>query len=791
MYLSCGGETMDLVSGIGQYHTNEVGAKNRSPYLSIDWDGIKALVDNPQEVPKDKAKWLIPSSYPSRNFAKQELLGEYHLMWADLDKNTLSIQSIADIVEGIFQADFEVYTSRSATPDLIKCRILVPLLKPLCCSDWMLSQKIFNAKLQELSIEPDTAAERSAQLCYLPNRGGYYDKDNWRAGEFFKPLVVWAEEIEIERVKLQKARMELEELSANRCATVRAGTGLIQAFNDSFTPHDILIKAGYSQRGNTFCHPESAGGSYSANVRLNEFGVLRVNTLSTSDPLWLEGSNSAHDSFSCFTVLVHNGDINKALKDAGDNQIFIGGVPFNTYHKPQWAQELDKVIENFNLEYAVVLNGSKAVVMKTHLNSEGRNERVYMQTDSFTRLHMNKKLKVGEAKNGSDVYKTSGQAFLEHPNRKQYIDGVVFEPSSYLGGIEKTAIVYGNKLNLWQGYGVEAIDGSCNAIHEHIKAVICDGDEIAYQYLLNWIARGLQTPAENGQVAVALRGNKGSGKSTLGKLLIKLYGGHGLQIADNRFLIGNFNAHMQDCCFLFADEAFFAGNPAHENVLKGIITEPTIMIERKGIDAVVMKNRLKILMSSNSDWVTPATADERRYFVLDVPNTKIGEAKYFKALHQAIEDPLIAGAFLNEMLHRDLSTFNVSEVPETSGLKAQRLQSLESFPEFWVGVLKQGFITNRQGCDLPWQSEVSFKDINEGYSAWVHANKVNTYNIANSLKIGKYLTSWYPKKRLSAPKLSIGTEAVARPKGYVVGTLEEAIGRFCDKQHLDKSVFMD
>lgn len=429
--------------------------------------------------------------------------------------------------------------------------------------------------------------------------------------------------------------------------------------------------------------------------------------------------------------------------------------------------------------------------MKTHINAEGRNERVYMQTDSFTRLHMNKKIKVGEAKNGADVYKPYGQAFLEHSNRKQYIDGVVFEPSSYLGGIETPAMVHGNKLNLWQGYGVETIEGSCDTLHYHIKAVICDGDPIAYQYLLSWIARGLQTPAKNGQVAVALRGNKGSGKSTLGKLLIKLYGAHGLQITDNRFLVGNFNAHMQDCCFLFADEAFFAGNPAHENVLKGIITEPTLMIERKGIDAVIMKNRLKILMSSNSDWIAPATADERRYFVLDVPDTRIGNTKYFKALHEAIENPLIVGAFLNAMLKRDLSAFNVSEIPETPGLKAQRLQSLDNFPEFWADVLKQGFIANKQGYVLPWIKEVTFTDIHEGYSLWVHANKVNSYNIANTLSIGKYLTNWYPKKRLSAPKLAIGTETVARPWGYVVGTLEEAIDRFCNKQKLDKAVFID
>ena len=786
---------MLMVSGIGQFHTNEVDplkpTKKLKPYLTIDWLGIQALVDNPQKAPKDQAQWLIPSSYPSRNFAKQELLGEYHLMWADLDNNTLPIKALADIIADSFQTDFEIYTSRSATKELVKCRILIPLLEPLCSADWILSQKIFNDKLRGLSIEPDPAAERSAQLCYLPNRGEYYANESWREGVFFNPPDVWAEEIQSEHEKLKKDRLELEKLSAQRLANVRTGKGLIEAFNDTYTPLDILINAGYSQRGNTFCHPKSESGNYSANVRMADDGVLRVHTLSTSDKLWVEGSKSGHDAFSCFTVLVHNGDINKALTDAGDNRILIGNVPFNTYHKPLWGQELDKVIETFNQEYAVVLNGSKALVMKTHLNADGRNERVYMQTDSFTRLHMNRKLKVGEAKNGTDVYKTSGQAFLEHPKRKQYIDGVVFEPSSYLGGIETPAIVHGNKLNLWQGYGVEAIDGSCNAIHEHIKAVICDNDEIAYEYLLNWIARGLQTPAENGQVAVALRGNKGSGKSTLGKLLIKLYGAHGLQIADNRFLIGNFNAHMQDCCFLFADEAFFAGNPAHENVLKGIITEPTIMIERKGIDAVVMKNRLKILMSSNSDWVTPATADERRYFVLDVPNTRIGNTKYFKALHQAIENPLIAGAFLNEMLHRNLTAFNVSAVPETSGLKAQRLQSLENFPEFWAGVLKQGYIPDNHGYALPWQSEVSFTDIQTGYSLWVHANKVNTYNIANSLKIGKYLTSWYPKKRLSASKLSIGSEAVARPKGYVVGTLEEAIDRFCDRQHLDRAVFME
>ena len=358
---------MLMVSGIGQFHTNEVDplkpTKKLKPYLTIDWLGIQALVDNPQKAPKDQAQWLIPSSYPSRNFAKQELLGEYHLMWADLDNNTLPIKALADIIADSFQTDFEIYTSRSATKELVKCRILIPLLEPLCSADWILSQKIFNDKLRGLSIEPDPAAERSAQLCYLPNRGEYYANESWREGVFFNPPDVWAEEIQSEHEKLKKDRLELEKLSAQRLANVRTGKGLIEAFNDTYTPLDILINAGYSQRGNTFCHPKSESGNYSANVRMADDGVLRVHTLSTSDKLWVEGSKSGHDAFSCFTVLVHNGDINKALKDAGD-------VPFNKLSQIEYAknQELPNTGKPFTLKSFSITGESNQ--METSLYDE-------------------------------------------------------------------------------------------------------------------------------------------------------------------------------------------------------------------------------------------------------------------------------------------------------------------------------------------------------------------------------------------------------------------------------------
>ena len=51
-----------LCSGHGQYHTDEPGKDNRKPYALIDFKGIQSLVDTPQQIDKQHAQWLIPST---------------------------------------------------------------------------------------------------------------------------------------------------------------------------------------------------------------------------------------------------------------------------------------------------------------------------------------------------------------------------------------------------------------------------------------------------------------------------------------------------------------------------------------------------------------------------------------------------------------------------------------------------------------------------------------------------------------------------------------------------------
>jgi hypothetical protein len=106
-----------LCSGFGQFHTNESvpenPTKNLTPYVGITLDGIRALVDNPQQVDKAKAQWMIPSTLMSRTFKKQEANGEFWFLWADIDKDAPPLDELAEMFKDYA---FEIYTSRSVKP---------------------------------------------------------------------------------------------------------------------------------------------------------------------------------------------------------------------------------------------------------------------------------------------------------------------------------------------------------------------------------------------------------------------------------------------------------------------------------------------------------------------------------------------------------------------------------------------------------------------------------------------------------------------------------------------------
>jgi hypothetical protein len=274
-----------------------------------------------------------------------------------------------------------------------------------------------------------------------------------------------------------------------------------------------------------------------------------------------------------------------------------------------------------------------------------------------------------------------GRWWVGQPGRRQY-EGIVYAPGDTSNP---------TKLNLWAGFACEAREGDCSLYLKHLRDNICSENQEHYEYLENWMARAVQQPGRSGEVAVVLRGKEGTGKGVLAKIFGGLFGPHFRHVLHAKHLTGHFNSHLQHCSLLYADEAFFAGDRGHESILKGLITEETMLIEPKGLDPFAVRNCIHLVMSSNSDWVVPAGADARRYFMLDVSDAQKQRSEYFRAIAEQM-DSGGREALLHYLLTRDLSAFDVRQVPQTEALADQKRHSRRGVDQLVEIIAERGHI---------------------------------------------------------------------------------------------------
>ncbi len=248
---------------------------------------------------------------------------------------------------------------------------------------------------------------------------------------------------------------------------------------------------------------------------------------------------------------------------------------------------------------------------------------------------------------------------------------VVFDPAG--GSTDKN----GEPIqNLWQGFAFSPKPGKFELMAWHLHSVICRGDEGNFLYLLGWMAHLVQRPWEAPGVVVVLRSSReGTGKTTVIGWLAQMLGIHGLMLSEPTQLLGRFNSHLETLCFVGLNELGWAGDKDATAKLKSIITDPTITIERKHGGVYSVPNVLHIMASSNNDWVVPAGDRARRFFVLDVDPSRVGETAYFNALHAEAHNGGVA-ALMDYLLGFDLAKVNLRAVPVTDALREQQEISL-------------------------------------------------------------------------------------------------------------------
>ena len=345
------------------------------------------------------------------------------------------------------------------------------------------------------------------------------------------------------------------------------------------------------------------------------------------------------------------------------------------------ANEIPEHVAKINACYFLAPQGGKTQIFKEGVDPlDGRHTLQAMNLADFKALLSNVYVDAQDAR-GKHKRVSVAEAWLNHAKRRQY-EGVLLAPNGDVPGY----------YNLWRGFAITPRQGSWALMQEHLRKIICRGDATVFAYVLDWLAFAVQYPDRQAEVALVMQGGRGSGKGFVARAVGSLFGRHFSHISQAKHLTGHFNGHLAACIVLFVDEAFWAGDRQGEGTLKHLITEPTMMVERKGIDPEMTRNHLHVIMASNSAWVVPAGFDERRFLVLNVDDGQKQNAAYFGPLHEELEN---GGreAMLFDLLGRDISAFNIRVVPRTAALIDQKLLSLEPHEQWYFEKLQSGSLT--------------------------------------------------------------------------------------------------
>lgn len=402
--------------------------------------------------------------------------------------------------------------------------------------------------------------------------------------------------------------------------------------------------------------------------------------------------------------------------------------------EPEKPHPFDKLNQNFAFVFA---GGTGSILWET---TDRKNEYAFhlMSKQSFLDMHAANKMQIG------DKTKPTAQLWMEWPKRRSF-DGLVFEPGIDAGP---------RWFNMWRGFAVEpALLPSHPMVErwkEHLFENVCNRDKHLADWLTCWFAHLIQRPFEKPLVAIVFRGGKGVGKNACVERVSRLLGSHAMTTSRRRYLVSNFTAHLQKTLLFVLDEAFWSGDKEAEGVVKDLVTGEDHLIEPKGKESYTVRNLTRVVVIGNEEWLVPASADERRWAVFEVGDGRRQDRKYFEEMRLGLDEKGGAAYLLRYLLDYEI-TQDVNVAPNTAGLTAQKISSLEPVPQWWYDSLSAGMIA---GGDWggEWPDTIPTNRLRDALRRWV-GNRNIKGRLPNDVNFGKLLHQMAPsfeKKKLGS-----------------------------------------
>ncbi len=403
-------------------------------------------------------------------------------------------------------------------------------------------------------------------------------------------------------------------------------------------------------------------------------------------------------------------------------------------------------LELLNSHFFVGKNNQETAIFR--INDDG--SVTFIQPEQF-------KLEIQNIRVGSDKPIPAEKFWRESPRRHER--KIVFKP---VGTIEP------DEFNLWRGFGVEARKGwqKQRSLLRHIREVICRRDREKFKYLVRVLAWCVQHPDKHSGVVIVLKSRKqGTGKSTLGNVMLKIFGPHGMLIDDKERLLGRFNDGLENVCFGLAEEILWAGDHKAADKLKSLITGDTIQIERKFGSCRQIPNRLKIIATTNHDHAVAAGVRDRRNVVYDVCDERVGDKAWFDNLHRDLANGGTS-EFLYLLQNLQLGGWHPREILRTAETAEQQRMSGDSVSQWAQACIDADTIVGSILVMSDLGTSMSAERLREAYTGFCKQHGLRTLD-----SFGKACADMFgPRKRLAEIQAPNGRR---RPWGYHIPNGDE------------------
>ena len=370
----------------------------------------------------------------------------------------------------------------------------------------------------------------------------------------------------------------------------------------------------------------------------------------------------------------------------------------------------ERVVQEMNSKYAMITDEAQASVLME--STQAGRVGVIRKPWSQVKIVERKRTMIGDDSHlNIDMWHNS-------EDRRDYAS-LTFDPT------QKEVPKNGENWNMWFRFSDPELKGflqfididqyntldletakkSCKLYIELIRDVICGGspdhEENArlFKYIMFWLASAVTQPARKPMTAIVLTSGQGCGKGTFVENLLKLYGEYGTKVESSGELTSNFNWRFKNNLLTFVDEALYAGDHRHKNLMKNLISSKTRSLEGKGVDTITVPNYSRYIYASNENHVVNIDSDDRRHVVVSLSHHRQKDGAYFQAIENEWDNGGME-AFLYLMINEwsqmeEFKTFHFEK--EIVYTKAKREQELASNPlrQWWEHRLDNGCFTHK------------------------------------------------------------------------------------------------